>query len=192
MIKLKNLTYRGRKAEIYDGKRERKARWQEESRLAGEMLSGVKEVLDVPFGTGRMLKTYHKLKINYAGIDSSEEMLRQAYKKGARKNSLVIADIFDANKRPPAVECVVCIRFLHLLEESNMLEALQIICSLAKSRVVLTIQLGKRYIAGAHEVATHDEKKFRAAVKRSGWHVVRREQISRLGWCVVQLERGSR
>lgn len=189
MIKLEKLAYRGRKAEIYDGKRERTARWQEENRIAGEMLSGIKEVLDVPFGTGRMLKTYDKLGIKYTGIDSSEEMLRQAYRKGARPRSLVVADIFDANREPPAVECVVCIRLLHLLIESDMMRALKIICSLAKRRVVLTIQLGGKYVAGAHEVATHDEKKFSAAVRRLGWTIARREEISRLGWCVVQLER---
>ena len=192
MIKLEKLTYRGRKAAIYDEKREKTARWQEENRLAGEMLSGINEVLDVPFGTGRMLRTYEKLKIKYMGIDSSEEMLRQAYRKVARRNSLVVADIFSSATKPPVVECVVCIRFLHLLVESDMLKALQIVCSLAKRRVVLTIQLGRKYLAGAHEVATHDEKKFAAAVRRHGWTIARRESIGKLGWCVMQLERKSK
>ena len=189
MIRLEKLAYRGRKAAIYDGKREKTARWQEENRIAGEMLDGIKEVLDVPFGTGRMLKTYDKLKINYTGIDSSEEMLRQAYEKGARPKSLIVADIFEVGKKDPIVECVVCIRFFHLLIESDMQRALEIVCWLAKRRIVLTIQLGKRYIAGAHEVATHDEKKFRAAVKRHGWRIERSETLNKLGWRVIQLER---
>lgn len=189
IAKLENLSYKGRKVAIYDEKREKTAKWREENRLVEIMLEGIGDVLDMPFGTGRMLKIYDKLKIIYVGVDSSEEMLRHAYRKGAREGSLVVGDIFDANFKTPVVECVVCVRFFHLLSEKNMLRALRIICSLARRRVILTIQLGRKYDDSGSTVATHSEIKFVNAVRSLGWKIAETHTIHRLGWRVIRLER---
>jgi ubiquinone/menaquinone biosynthesis C-methylase UbiE len=179
--------YRGRKASEYDEKRGKQKKWHEENTIVESYLrvaSG--SVLDVPVGTGRYLGSYARMK-RIVGIDTSEEMLALARTK-SKKAELAIGDATCLKFIDNEFDTVVCVRLLHLMNEKNMRAALREVCRVAKSTVVLTAQLGAAFRAG-HEVATHDERAFRALIKKLGWRVTEEKRITAAGWHVMKLER---
>lgn len=188
MRSFRSLPYHGRKAEIYDTKREGTRRWQRENELAESMLSRGCTALDVPFGTGRMLPAYRRLRVKWDGVDASSTMLDLAVRKGAPRARLRLGDITALNLPDSSRDAVVCLRMLHLMDEEHMLLALAEICRVASKVIVLTVQLGPKYAEGV-DVATHDDRKFRAAVRRHGWRVAEEHVLSRLGWRVMKLVR---
>jgi ubiquinone/menaquinone biosynthesis C-methylase UbiE len=149
-------------------------------------------VLDAPVGTGRFVHVYGKLPHwKVEGIDFSEDMLDQAYKKlrnqsGANVN-LQVGDVTSMPQfKDGKFEVALCIRLLHLIDPLMVTKVLKELTRVTKSTLILTIQLGDAYHAGS-DVATHDGRLFRALVKRLGWTVEREEVITGKGWHIMKL-----
>lgn len=181
--------YRGRKAETYEAVRRKQERWDLENRIVERYMEGAGgPVLDVPVGTGRFLDLYEKLGHRVWGVDSSQEMLALARKKRGAKNAVLVKG--DASSMPEFIDrqfgTVVCVRFLDLIPEADMLRVLGELCRVARSRIVLTIRLGAEYVHKSN-TCTHDDKKFRRAVSRRGWKIDHETPIFGQGWLVMRL-----
>jgi len=150
------------------------------------MLRGARgSVLDVPVGTGRFLPLYDELKLIASGIDSSEEMLALASKKKS-KARLSVGDASKLTCKDKFFDHAVCVRFLDLIDEDAMVKVTKELFRVTRKQIVLTIRLGEKYVPKSN-TAEHDEKKFRALIKRSGWMVAQDVPIFNAGWHVMKL-----
>ena len=73
--------FHGEVAENYDDKREGTEKWQVEQRIIEEMLAELPagtSVLDCPVGTGRFLRSYVRLGLDFIGMDISGDMLKKS------------------------------------------------------------------------------------------------------------------
>jgi 2-polyprenyl-3-methyl-5-hydroxy-6-metoxy-1,4-benzoquinol methylase len=182
--------YHGRKAATYDEIRTKQQRWRLENEAVERMLRQLqpKWVLDVPCGTGRFFELYRVLDCSVTAVDVSEEMLALAkakLRKGHKVN-LVHCGIEDIPK--DNFDAAVCVRFLDLIDEQAMHVAVRTLCGAAQRAVILTIRLGAAYVPKVN-TAEHDEKKFRALVKRLGWRVAEQVPVFNAGWHIIRLER---
>jgi ubiquinone/menaquinone biosynthesis C-methylase UbiE len=196
-IRQTSTKYRGRKAETYDAMRQKQVRWKIENETVERMLREIRphSVLDCPIGTGRFLRLYADLSVREViGVDSSDEMLRLARRKVPRsmkQHAKVRLEVGDARKHDcvdQRVHCVVCVRFLDLIEEEAMHAVMQEMMRVADKLIVLTIRFGPKYVPKSN-TATHDSKKFLSLVRHSKWIVVERVPVLNAGWEIVRLGR---
>lgn len=146
-------------------------------------------VLDVPVGTGRFLSLYKKLGLSCIGVDASEDMLAEAKKlPAARGQDLVVGDATAIEYDDNEFDVAICIRFLNLVDQHTMYLTMKELLRLARRQIILTIRLGEIYVPKS-TCATHDEKKFRELVNRSGWKIAEDVPIFKAGWTVLRLER---
>jgi ubiquinone/menaquinone biosynthesis C-methylase UbiE len=184
--------YRGRKAETYDEVREKQARWKLENEVVERWLHDLKpnSVLDCPVGTGRFLAAYRATGVRAVrGIDASDEMIALAKKKGAGPRVVLeVGDATATGMQDATFDCVVCVRFLDLIDEEAMRRVLTEMCRVARRAVLLTIRLGDKYVPKAN-TAEHDRKKFHALVRKLGWQIDFCEQFRDAGWEIIRLGR---
>ncbi|MDD5071167.1 MAG: methyltransferase domain-containing protein [Patescibacteria group bacterium] len=72
--------------------------WPELIKLTEKIKTGDK-ILDVGCGNGRLLEAFKNKRIDYLGIDSSENLIEHA-KKLHPKNKFIVGDILDLGKIP--------------------------------------------------------------------------------------------
>jgi SAM-dependent methyltransferase len=83
---------------------------------------GLKPVLDVPCGTGRLRPVFERRGLRYVGVDLSSSMLGQAGKgagTGDGATSLLAADVARLPFRDDSFDLVVCCRLLHHLHDPD-------------------------------------------------------------------------
>jgi ubiquinone/menaquinone biosynthesis C-methylase UbiE len=83
---------------------------------------GLKPVLDVPCGTGRLRAVFERRGLRYVGADVSPALLAQTREKGRAEDapaSLLAADIGRLPFRDDSFDIVVCCRLLHHLHEQD-------------------------------------------------------------------------
>ena len=183
--------YRGRKAATYEKIRKKQERWDLENAAVEQFVHAVhpRSVLDVPVGTGRFFELYERLDFikKVTGVDCSEEMLALARKKKEFKNSNITLTVGDARGDYGRHDLGVCVRFLDLIDEKAMHEVVAALCGQCDA-VVCTVRFGEKYVPKSN-TAEHDEKKFRAHVKKLGFVVEQEYPIFKQGWCVLLLRR---
>ena len=78
---IRGSLYAGAKAAKYDNIRKDKKKWKDENDTIQLYMKDLKPgttVLDIPVGTGRMLKFFDKCGFKVTGVDTSEDMLALA------------------------------------------------------------------------------------------------------------------
>lgn len=199
MVSLKqtSLKYHGKKAETYDAIRTKQARWKLENEVVARWLDELRPttVLDCPVGTGRFFGTYADLGVKGVhGIDVSEEMLALADTKVPRamRNycdlELQQGSATEIPSSDLVYDCTVCVRFLDLIDEDAMRAVVKELCRVTRGHIICTIRLGDSYVAKSN-TAEHDAKKFRALVKRCGFHISKTERFREGSWHILLLER---
>jgi SAM-dependent methyltransferase len=83
--------------------------------------SGLKPVLDVPCGTGRLRPVLERRGMRWVGADVSPTMLSEA--AAAPETALVLADVERLPFADDSFDVVVCCRLLHHLQDEDVLEA---------------------------------------------------------------------
>lgn len=184
--------YHGRMAETYETKRKKQQRWDIENDVVAKMLKKLKpkSVLDVPVGTGRFIPVYDKLRVRMViGIDISDSMLALAKQKAKKaKRTIVTLKCKDVRKvKTIGVDVSVCVRFLDLIDDKAMREVVTKLCKVSRRAIICTIRLGPTYVPKSN-TATHDEKKFRAHLKKQGWKISKSVPIFTQGWFVFLLK----
>lgn len=183
--------YHGQMAAVYDAKRIKQRRWHEENEAVEEMMKGLRKgatVLDCPVGTGRFLKTWEKMGYRATGLDASDAMLDLAKRK-SKKFPLVLGSATELESMfKTKFDAGVCVRFLDLIDEGAMREVVGQLSAVVKSRLVLTIRLGSRYVPKVN-TAEHDEKKFRALMSKHKWKQTADKPIFEAGWHVLRFDR---
>lgn len=189
-IKTTSKKYHGRMAETYDEKRMKQERWDFENAVVKGWLMELrpKKVVDCPAGTGRFFSVYRDLDCTVHAIDISETMLKLAQKKvprGSKKFFLEKGDATDIEDR--GYDGAVCVRFLDLIDEEAMRK---VVTELAKAKkfIICTIRLGDKYVPKSN-TAEHDEKKFRALVKKLGFTIADTARFREGSWHVLLLKR---
>lgn len=74
-------SFYGDQAADYDTKREGQQYWDDQQRIAEELLAEFPDsisVLDVPFGTGRFVEAYNRKRMQVSGLEISEDMVQAA------------------------------------------------------------------------------------------------------------------
>src|SRR5215204_2829758 len=125
--------YKGAMATNYETKRMKQMRWHRENEIVAGLLStthGLATVLDVPVGTGRYLALYQQLGLNAVGVDTSTNMLALAQRK-MLPVQLVRGSALALGFQDQEFDAVVCVRFLDLIEEEAMRQAVKEICRVA-------------------------------------------------------------
>jgi ubiquinone/menaquinone biosynthesis C-methylase UbiE len=81
---------------------------------------GLKPVLDVPCGAGRLRTVFERRGLRYVGVDLSPAVLQQAQDRAAdTAASLLAADVEYLPFRDDAFDVVVCCRLLHYLHDPD-------------------------------------------------------------------------
>jgi SAM-dependent methyltransferase len=83
---------------------------------------GLKPVLDVPCGTGRLRPVFERRGLRYVGVDGSPAMLAEARAEERAEDgagSLLAADVERLPFRDDAFDVVVCCRLLHHLHDPD-------------------------------------------------------------------------
>jgi len=188
------IKYRGKMAKGYEAKRKKQQRWDIENKMVTTLLQRLPHgstVLDCPVGTGRYLPDYDRLGLYPYGIDSSEEMLALAAKKGFTHVELENADARNLPWPDKSVDAVVSVRFLDLIDEAAMKKCMAEFMRVARHTIILTIRVGAKYVLKSN-TATHDGEKFLRMIQRAGWKRMAALPIFKQGWHVVLLERTQR
>jgi ubiquinone/menaquinone biosynthesis C-methylase UbiE len=183
--------YVGAKAKGYDAKRAGKKKWKDEHEIIHMMMKDLKPgttVLDVPVGTGRLLKFFQGRGFKVTGVDVSQDMLALAGKLKCKNVVLVEGDAQKLKYEDMEFDAVVCLRLLHLVDEKAMKAIVKELTRVASHIMILTIQLGEGFRSGG-DTATHDDRQFRALLKRLGWNITEDRKITGAGWHVMRLDR---
>lgn len=183
--------YVGAKARGYDAKRKDKKKWKDEHAIIHLMMKDLKPgttVLDVPVGTGRLLKFFEGRGFKVTGVDVSQDMLALAGKLKCKNVKLLEGDAQKLKYEDMEFDAVVCLRLLHLVDEKAMKAIVKELTRVASHIMILTVQLGDGFRAGG-DTATHDDRQFRALLARLGWSITEDRRITAAGWHVMRLDR---
>lgn len=188
---IRGSTYVGAKAAKYDNVRKEKKKWKDENDTIQLYMKDLKpgtKVLDIPVGTGRMLKFFDKNGFQVTGVDTSDDMLALAGKIKVKNVVLQQGDARKLEFKDASFDAVVCLRLLHLVPEKEMQKIVTELTRVAKKLMIVTVQVRDEYYEG-HDTVTHVDKKFYALLKRLGWSVSDKRKLTGAGWYVIRLER---
>lgn len=188
---IRGSEYRGTKAAKYESVRKDQKKWKDENetiQLYMRDLGRGTKVLDVPVGTGRMLKFFEKCGFEVTGVDSSDDMLALAGKIRVKNVVLESGDASELKFKDKSFDAVLCLRLLHLVPEKAMQDIVKELTRVAKKLMIVTIQIRDEYREG-HDTVTHVDKKFYALLKKLGWSVSDKKKLTGAGWYVMKLER---
>lgn len=199
--------YSGEGARDYDNRRQHSSRFKREVEVFSQLTTGVQAscVIDAPIGTGRWVETYHERGWRVVGVDLSADMLKQASRKvqsvGSQKIQLVRGNLLDAkftaglNER---FDLAICIRFMNWVPTDQAFTAVRNLEATGARQMILGVSflrgtlsawkrlssrthLGwinlRRRLNGQPPQYVHDERRFTAFLKESGWQTVRKEHI---------------
>lgn len=144
--------YYGEVAEHYDERRQHTAQWQAEQ-AAVERLVTQGPVIDAPFGTGRFVPHYQAKRLEFRGVDISNDMLNVARLKyegiDAQHGS-----VFALPAKEQEFTTAVCVRFLEWLPLEGIALALKELQRVAGT-VICTLHHGRKREANTfvHELA---------------------------------------
>jgi len=179
--------YRGDYAKEYDTAREAQERWQVEDITVRDMLSTVKlgaSILDIPCGTGRFLNFYRERGLHSINIDLNPDMLNEARKKDAEAD-LRVGEIQKIDLPNQSVDIAVCVRYLNLVPEREMMQAIRELQRVTKSLIIFTLRIGENIEMGQRH-RRHTMETLRQAIM-CGWQISETRLIHRNGWHMVKL-----
>jgi ubiquinone/menaquinone biosynthesis C-methylase UbiE len=188
--------YHGKKAETYDEIRTKQVRWKVEHETVSGWIEKLKpnRVLDCPVGTGRFLQMYDAFGVEYVtGVDVSEEMLALARKKISKKMKrnhlgLVQGSATKIEVADKFYDCVVCVRFLDLIDEEAMRSVVTELARVSRKNIICTIRFGDKYLPKSN-TAEHDRKKFNQLIGRLGFKIEDTAQFREGSWHILLLGR---
>lgn len=145
-------------------------------------LDGVSSVLDLPCGTGRLSKLLIDKSYDYTGVDQAEAMLDVAREKcvDEPKARFVAADARDLQFDDDSFDCVVCVRFLNLIESFDervpMLREMRRVSRrylLVESRYLRELAWWRPLMLWKPKAALRlgEDKAFWADMDASGWRL---------------------
>lgn len=158
----------GDRAADYEAKRQGQQYWDDQQRIAEELIAGFPDgakVLDVPFGTGRFVDVYHRKSMEVSGLEISDDMIQAA--RDARGEAMAGYDVRvgDARELPwpdDTFDLVVCYRFIPSI--ISVADARIVLRELARvSRDSVIVDMGIRDAAAPARTKPVSEKE-RAAV----------------------------
>jgi hypothetical protein len=117
----------------------------------------------------------------------ADNKLRTHYKRSGLAK-LEVADIRQLPLKEKTVDTAICVRFLDLVPEETMVQAMTELSRVTRNNIILTIRLGPKYVAKSN-TATHDDNKFIRLYHKLGWLMKEDIAIFNLGWHVICLER---
>lgn len=165
--------YYGATASEYEANRIGQPKWDGEDRAVKEFLEPYgpgTRVLDIPCGTGRFFDFYREKRFAAVGIDISKEMIAIAQAK-----ELVpcrVGSIFDIELPDNSVDVAIAIRFMNLIEASDMAIALRELQRVAKERVAFTLRVGGERKGHYHSARSMDD-----IVLAPGWRIEANHRI---------------
>lgn len=136
--------YRGKGATQYEAKRQGKTKWLLEDEGVRNLLSykisdhpiqyNINTVLDVPIGTGRFHSLYAERNLTVTGVDTSPDMLKEAYKKGF--TDLHLGDIRSMPFADKSFDAAICIRLFAWFEPVEVFQAMKEMARVADVLIV--------------------------------------------------------
>src|SRR5262249_50695469 len=138
--------YLGNTAEGYDAERAKLEKWASEQRIAEDLLATLPQgssVIDIPVGTGRFVKTYHRLHLVPTGMDISPDMIAitavKAQKIGLNM-PLRITDIRSIDATDGTFDVAICICFLNWIDIRGAREAFSELARVARKSLIVGIR----------------------------------------------------
>lgn len=189
-----SLKYRGKKADTYDEIRTKQARWDFEDNVVGKWLGELRpnSVLDCPVGTGRFIKIYKAMDVEFVtGVDVSERMIALAKRKARSYPNdlkLEVGDALHIIAKNRWYDMAICVRFLDLIDEEAMRAVVTEMARVSKKYIICTIRLGENYVPKSN-TAEHDRNSFKRLIKRLGFKIEKSAQFREGSWHVLLLKR---
>ena len=162
--------YYGAKAWGYDLGNETSEKWLNEQIAIEQGLvgrSGI--VLDIPCGTGRYFEIYRRLGLDFIGMDVSEDMMVQARAKDGKAH-INYGDIMNIPLSDNRADYTVCTRLLNFFTEDEMKSAVDELCRVTKSLVLVGLFYAKR-AERRNRCNVHSLSPFYDAVHTAGFIV---------------------
>ena len=138
--------YLGNAAKGYDAGRAKLGKWASEQRIAEDLLAMQPRgsaVIDIPVGTGRFVKTYHRLHLVPTGMDISPDMIAIAAAKAQKiglNMPLHIADIRSIDAMDGTFDVAICICFLNWIDIRGTREAFSELVRVARKSLIVGIR----------------------------------------------------
>jgi ubiquinone/menaquinone biosynthesis C-methylase UbiE len=168
--KVAKRRYRGKGATGYDAKREGTNKWKLENEGVEKLLPiGTKTVLDVPVGTGRFHYLYQQRGVVAIGLDTSLDMLKEAYNKGM--TNLRCGDIRYMPFRKKSFGAVVCIRLFAWFEPKEVRQALRELARVSDTLIVNIRTNEEQSFCKSESLWNHYRPDFYRWVEEIGFHV---------------------
>ena len=122
--------YHGETAREYESRRSDSSIWRREDEILEDVLREVispdrTTVLDLPVGTGRFIELYKRMGFSLLGMDVSHDMIAQALARKAIGARYVVASAREIPLRSSIADVEVCIRFMHLIDNSLLMGTLR-------------------------------------------------------------------
>ena len=130
-------------AQDYERDRQVEPHWWREDEFIHDHLAGreIRNLLDLPVGTGRFFRHYAGVK-RLVGIDISEEMLNEARKKLSLmpQDTVVVlecGDVFNLPFGQSEFDVTIVWRLLHLLPQELLQPAIKELCRVSSAELVV-------------------------------------------------------
>lgn len=112
--------------------------WPELEKIASQIKDG-SSVLDVGCGNGRLLEVLENKKINYLGVDNSEELIALA-KKNYPNYDFKVIDILDLEPIERKFDFIISVAVLHHIPSQELRQqALQQLKKIAKEQIIFSV-----------------------------------------------------
>jgi ubiquinone/menaquinone biosynthesis C-methylase UbiE len=174
--------YIGETAAAYEQRRDQDRKWHSEEEAASELLRWVKRgarTLDVPVGTGRLLKHMRARHFEVHGLDISPDMLAvaQAQADSVGMNArLGLGDIRHIPFADDSFDVVTCLRFLNWVDADGVEQAVTELARVSRDKLML----GIRYLSPPDEIRRHTWPMVRLSMRAMG---ASRRRERRSGLC---------
>jgi ubiquinone/menaquinone biosynthesis C-methylase UbiE len=181
--------YYGDKADKYDLKRQGQAKWQREGQMVERLLEEWprgSQILDIPCGTGRFIPFYERMEFEAMCLDVSKEMLEQAIKR--RRSSWTTVkqgSIYDLALADQSVDVSVCIRFLNLIEESDLVLAFEELQRVTRYTIIANVRVGANDLRRYHSPQRIEAIEGALA----GWRIAGNEAVHDEGYRMLRIVR---
>jgi ubiquinone/menaquinone biosynthesis C-methylase UbiE len=162
--------YRGKGAWNYESKRAGKKKWVLENNGVEYLLpNGIKNVLDVPVGTGRFYPSYNKRNLEITGLDTSPDMLKEAEKKGI--TDLKLGSILDMPFEDKQFDVAVCVRLFGWFEPDEVFDAMKELARVADVLIIGIRTNQKEAFCKSNSLWNHFHPDFLEWVEKIGYEI---------------------
>lgn len=152
--------YVGQNAAEYDKKRQDSPKWKAEQAILEGLIAEIPEgalVLDCPVGTGRLVPAFKGARLNWVGVDTSSDMLKEVMSKFPdSEDNLEKGSIFDIKTPDRYFHTSFMIRLTRWLNDAERTKAIQELCRATDKRVVFTARVNKHSLAYTMEQINAD------------------------------------